>query len=69
LVENVETVTVDVLNDNGSRTVVVWADADGFGRLIGSQGRTVKAIRTILSASAMKLKRSYSLDVRERVGL
>jgi predicted RNA-binding protein YlqC (UPF0109 family) len=69
LVENVDAVSVDVLDDNGSRTLVVWADADGYGRLIGSQGRTVKAIRTILSASAMKGKRTYSLDIRERVGL
>ena len=69
LVDNVETVSVEVLDDNGQRTLVVWADADGYGRLIGSQGRTVKAIRTILSASAMKMNRSYSLDIRERVGL
>jgi uncharacterized protein len=38
------------------------APAD-LGKVIGRQGRTARAIRTILSAAASKSRRRYSLDI------
>ena len=35
------------------------------GKLIGKSGRTARAIRTILSASAAKNGRRYTLDIAE----
>ena len=66
LVHNEEALTVEILQQEGIRTLRVRTDADGFGRLIGSQGRTVRAIRTILGAASVKLQQSYSLDIREQ---
>ncbi len=36
-----------------------------FGLIIGRQGRIVKAIRVILSAAGMKLKKRFSVEILE----
>ena len=36
---------------------------DDLGKVIGRQGRTARAIRTILSAASAKSGRTYSLDI------
>ncbi len=36
-----------------------------FGQIIGRQGRIVQAIRVILSAAGMKLKKRFSLELLE----
>lgn len=66
LVKDEASITVEIAEQDGLCTLLVRTDADGFGRLIGNQGRTVRAIRTILGAASMKLERAYSLDIRER---
>jgi uncharacterized protein len=38
------------------------APAD-LGKVIGRQGRTARAIRTVLSAAGSKSRRRYSLDI------
>jgi predicted RNA-binding protein YlqC (UPF0109 family) len=38
------------------------APAD-LGKVIGRQGRTARAIRTILTAAGQKTRRRYSLDI------
>ncbi|MCG5051681.1 MAG: KH domain-containing protein [Myxococcales bacterium] len=40
------------------------AEAD-LGRVIGRQGRTAKALRTVLSAASAKMKRRVILDIIE----
>lgn len=36
---------------------------DDLGKVIGRQGRTARAIRTILSAAGQKSRRRYTLDI------
>lgn len=38
---------------------------DDLGKVIGRQGRTARAIRTILSAASAKSGRNYTLDIVE----
>ena len=38
-------------------------DPDDLGKVIGRQGRTARAIRTLLSAAGQKTRRRYSLDI------
>ena len=40
-------------------------DKSDLGRVIGRQGRTAKAIRTILSAVGMKLRKRVTLEILE----
>ncbi|HUQ92590.1 MAG TPA: KH domain-containing protein [Bryobacteraceae bacterium] len=36
-----------------------------LGKVIGKQGRTARAIRTLLGASGMKLNRRFTLEILE----
>ena len=47
-------------------TVLELRVADGdLGKVIGKQGRTARAIRTILNASGTKLKKRFVLEILE----
>ena len=39
---------------------------EDLGKVIGKQGRTARAIRIILGAAGMKLKRRYNLEIIEK---
>jgi predicted RNA-binding protein YlqC (UPF0109 family) len=58
---------VRVVEIEGSQaTVLELRVADGdLGKVIGKQGRTARAIRTILGASGTKLKKRFVLEILE----
>ena len=66
LVDEVEAVEVREIERGGQTTLfeVRVAQAD-MGKIIGRQGRTVRALRSILHAASMKGKRRYVLEVVE----
>ena len=41
------------------------APPEDLGKVIGRQGRTAKAVRTLLGAAGMKLKKRYTLEILE----
>jgi predicted RNA-binding protein YlqC (UPF0109 family) len=58
---------VSVTEVSGEQTTVLElrvAKAD-LGKVIGKQGRTVKSMRAILSASASKLRKRADLEILE----
>ncbi|KAF0249350.1 MAG: RNA-binding protein, partial [bacterium] len=58
---------VEVKEVEGEATTVLElrvAQAD-LGKVIGKQGRTARAIRTILGASGMKLRKRFVLEILE----
>ena len=63
LVDDVEAVNAHVYN-RGDQTIVELevAQAD-LGKVIGRQGRTARAMRTLLSAAGQKTRRRYTLDI------
>lgn len=65
LVNEPDAVEVDEIADGKNvRIEVRVADSD-MGRIIGREGRTVKAIRNILFAAGQKHGRRYHLDLIE----
>jgi predicted RNA-binding protein YlqC (UPF0109 family) len=47
-------------------TVLELRVAEGdLGKVIGKQGRTARAIRTVLNASGIKLKKRFVLEILE----
>jgi len=54
----------EIEGDNATVLELRVADGD-LGKVIGRQGRTARAIRTILSASGMKLKKRFVLEILE----
>jgi uncharacterized protein len=65
LVDYPEQVVVNVVE--GQQTTVLElrvAPAD-LGKVIGKQGRTARAVRTILGAAGMKLRKRFVLEILE----
>lgn len=58
---------VSVMEVEGEQTTVLElrvAQVD-LGKIIGKQGRTARAIRTLLSAAGMKLRKRFVLEILE----
>ena len=52
--------------EEGRETVVELTVAPGdVGKVIGRQGRTARAMRTLLSAAGVKLHKNYALEILE----
>jgi uncharacterized protein len=65
LVDEPAEVAVDAIED-GDTTVLELRVAPGdVGKVIGKQGRTARAFRTILGAAGMKLRHRFSLEILE----
>jgi uncharacterized protein len=67
LVGDAEAVDVrEVERGDGKTTVIEVRVAEGdMGKVIGRQGRTVKALRSLLYAAGQKDRRRYLLDLVE----
>lgn len=65
LVDKPDDVHVDEIS--GEQTVVLELRVakEDLGKVIGKQGRTVKAMRSILSAAASKLRKRADLEILE----
>jgi uncharacterized protein len=58
---------VDVKEVVGEQTTVIElkVDKSDLGKVIGKQGRTARALRTILNAASTKLKKRSVLEIIE----
>jgi predicted RNA-binding protein YlqC (UPF0109 family) len=66
IVRDQEAVDVREVERDRSTTVIEVRVAQGdMGKVIGRQGRTVKALRSLLHAAGQKKKRRYVLDIVE----
>ena len=63
LVDDPEEVVVTEINGRQSSVIELKVSKEDVGKIIGKHGRTIVAIRTILSAASMKLKRRCVLDL------
>jgi len=51
-------------HERGDQTILELEVAPGdLGKVIGRQGRTARAMRTLLAAAGQKSRRRYSLDI------
>jgi hypothetical protein len=51
LVDNPDAVAIEVKQDGDSTTFEVTLDSEDVGKVIGRQGRVIKAIRTLVRAA------------------
>jgi len=66
LVDNPDKVQVSQLDGEQTSILELKVAQEDLGKIIGKQGRNAMAIRVILGAAGMKLKRRYSLDIIEK---
>jgi uncharacterized protein len=66
LVDNPDKVRVSQLDGEQSSIIELRVAQEDMGKIIGKQGRNAQAIRTILGAAGMKLKKRYNLEIIEK---
>lgn len=65
LVEHPDEVAVDEIDEPDATVFELKVAETDLGRVIGRQGRTAKALRTVLSAASAKMKRRAILEIIE----
>ena len=63
LADHPEDVQVTVVEGSQVTVLELRAHPEDVGKIIGREGRTAKAIRTILGAAGMKLRRRFTLEI------
>jgi hypothetical protein len=66
LVDNPDQVQVTQIDGEQTTILELRVSQSDLGKVIGKQGRTARAIRTILAAAGMKQRRRYNLEIIER---
>jgi hypothetical protein len=65
LVDKPEQVQVKAVEGEQVTVFELRVHPEDLGKVIGRQGRTAKAIRTLLGAAGMKLKKRFTLEILE----
>jgi len=65
LVANPEEVSVTALEGEQTTVIELRVAKEDMGKIIGKQGRTARAIRTILGAASAKMKKRSVLEILE----
>lgn len=65
LVDHPELVQVNVVEGEKTTVIELRVAREDLGKVIGREGRTARAIRTILNAAATKLRRRAVLEILE----
>ncbi|MBM4388367.1 MAG: KH domain-containing protein [Deltaproteobacteria bacterium] len=65
LVDKPEAVQVNEIEGEQTSVIELRVAKEDLGKVIGKEGRTARALRTILQAASMKLKKKAVLEILE----
>lgn len=65
LVDDTDAVDVREVEGRGATVIEVRVAEEDMGKLIGRQGRTVRALRSLVHAAGMKQNRRFVLEIVE----
>ena len=65
LVDDPDEVTVDLVESDRRATLELTVAPDDLGKVIGKDGRTARAMRTLLSSMSSRSRRRIILDIVE----
>ena len=65
LVDNPEEVAVSEIEGEQTSVIELKVAKEDLGKVIGKQGRTARAMRTILSAASTKIRKRSVLEIIE----
>lgn len=65
LVDSPKDVSVTVVEGEQTTVLELRVAQEDLGKVIGKQGRTARAIRTLLGAAGMKLRKRFVLEILE----
>lgn len=64
--EKPEEIDYDVVENGNDVTVTVTLSDSDMGKVIGRQGKIVKALRTLVRAGSLKENKKYNIEIKER---
>jgi len=65
LVNNPEDVSIEISsNDENFDEIIIFANSEDVGKLIGKEGRMINSIKTVISGCKAKGAGSYHLNVK-----
>ncbi len=65
MVDEPDDVVLDEIPGRDSTLFELQVAPDDLGKVIGRQGRTARAIRTLLAAAGMKVQKRFVLEILE----
>jgi uncharacterized protein len=65
LVDHPDDVRVKSLDGQQATVLELRVNPEDLGKVIGRQGRTAKAVRTLLGVAGMKVRKRYTLEILE----
>ena len=65
LVDFPDEVTVKEIEGDATTVIELKVAPQDLGKVIGKQGRTARALRTLLRAAGMKLRKRFVLEILE----
>ena len=65
LVDSPDNVSVTQIEGEQTTVLELRVAQEDLGKVIGKQGRTARAVRTILGAAGMKLRKRFVLEILE----
>jgi len=65
LVDRPEAVSVEAVEEDNATVLELRVAPGDLGKVIGKQGRTARALRTLLAAVGRKQGRRYALEILE----
>ena len=65
LVDDPAQVAVNQVEEDGESVLELTVAPNDLGRVIGKQGRTARAMRNLLAASALKINKRFALEILE----
>jgi len=65
LVDAPDQVVVNPVEEDGETVLELTVGPSDLGKVIGRQGRTARALRTLLSAASIKAHKRYTLEILE----
>lgn len=65
LVDNPDKVVIEEVEGEKTTVIELRVDSSDLGKVIGKQGRTARAIRTLLNAAGIKKNKRVVLEILE----
>ena len=65
LVDEPDQVSINQLEEDQVTVLELQVAPNDLGKVIGKQGRTARAMRTLLGAAGMKFHKRYTLEILE----
>jgi predicted RNA-binding protein YlqC (UPF0109 family) len=65
LVDEPDQVSIAQVEEEGISVLELQVAPKDLGKVIGKQGRTARAMRTLLSATGIKLQKRFELEILE----